>query len=160
VNGGHPPAALADLHFRAREVPNCAAGLDLACHSSLVSVDEGAEDWPMLDPLTGAVGYETAGLWREEPHLPFGAAERRWPRRWPCRAGRSAANRLLAAWFAVGRPVQLWWPGYPEVISELPVDGTPGVAGAAREHMVCLTEHGERLAAIVPAEFAQALEGC
>jgi hypothetical protein len=49
----------------------------------------------MLDPLTGPVGYETAGLWQEEPHLPFGAAERRWPRRWPCRAGRSAANRLL-----------------------------------------------------------------
>ena len=24
----------------------------------------------------------------------------------------------------------------------------------------CLTEHGERLAAIVPDEFAQALEGC
>jgi hypothetical protein len=42
----------------------------------------------------------------------------------------------------------------------LPVDGAPGVAGAAREHMVCLTEQGERLAVIVPAGFAQALEGC
>jgi hypothetical protein len=30
--------------------------------SSLVFVDEGAEDWPMLDPLTGAVGYGMAGL--------------------------------------------------------------------------------------------------
>jgi antitoxin (DNA-binding transcriptional repressor) of toxin-antitoxin stability system len=37
------------------------------------------------------------------------------------------------------------------------------VAGAARDaargHVVYLTEHGERLAAIVPAEFAEALEG-
>ena len=48
-------------------------------------------------------------------------------------------------------------------MSELPVEGTPGVAGAARDaargHVVYLTEHGERLAAIVPAEFAEALEG-
>jgi len=48
-------------------------------------------------------------------------------------------------------------------MSELPVEGTPGVAGAARDaargHVVYLTEHGERLAAIVPAEFAAALEG-
>jgi hypothetical protein len=48
-------------------------------------------------------------------------------------------------------------------MSELPVDETPGVAGAAhdaaRGHVVYLTEHGERLAAIVPAEFAEALEG-
>ena len=48
-------------------------------------------------------------------------------------------------------------------MSELPVDGTPGVASAARDaargHLVYLTEHGERLAAIVPAEFAEALEG-
>jgi len=48
-------------------------------------------------------------------------------------------------------------------VSELPVEGTPGVAGAARDaargHVVYLTEHGERLAAIVPAEFAEALEG-
>jgi hypothetical protein len=48
-------------------------------------------------------------------------------------------------------------------MSELPVDGTPVVAGAARDaargQVVYLTEHGERLAAIVPAEFAEALEG-
>ena len=48
-------------------------------------------------------------------------------------------------------------------MSELPVDGTPGVAGAARDaargQVVYLTEHGERLAAIVPAEFAEVLEG-
>jgi antitoxin (DNA-binding transcriptional repressor) of toxin-antitoxin stability system len=48
-------------------------------------------------------------------------------------------------------------------MSELPVEGTPGVAGAARDaargQVVYLTEHGERLAAIVPAEFAEALEG-
>ena len=48
-------------------------------------------------------------------------------------------------------------------MSELPVDGTPGVAGAARDaargHVVYLTKHGERVAAIVPAEFAEALEG-
>jgi hypothetical protein len=54
-------------------------------------------------------------------------------------------------------------PGYSGVMSELPVDGTPGVAGAARDaargHVVYLTERGERLAAIVPAEFAEALEG-
>lgn len=53
--------------------------------------------------------------------------------------------------------------GYPEVMSELPVDGTPGVAGAARDaargHVVYLTERGQRLAAIVPAEFADALDG-
>jgi hypothetical protein len=45
-------------------------------------------------------------------------------------------------------------------MSELPVEGTPGVASAARDaargHVVYLTEHGERLAAIVPAEFAEA----
>jgi antitoxin (DNA-binding transcriptional repressor) of toxin-antitoxin stability system len=43
------------------------------------------------------------------------------------------------------------------------VDGTPGVADAARDaaqgHVVYLTERGERLAAIVPAEFAEALDG-
>lgn len=37
------------------------------------------------------------------------------------------------------------------------------MAGAARDaargHVVYLTEHGDRLAAIVPAEFAEALEG-
>jgi hypothetical protein len=54
-------------------------------------------------------------------------------------------------------------PVYPEVMSEVSVDKTPGVAGAARDaargHVVCLTERGKRLAAIVPAEFAEALEG-
>jgi ssDNA-binding replication factor A large subunit len=48
-------------------------------------------------------------------------------------------------------------------MSELPVEGTPGMAGAARDaargHVVYLTEGGERLAAIVPAEFAEAIEG-
>jgi hypothetical protein len=48
-------------------------------------------------------------------------------------------------------------------MSDLPVEGAPGVAGAARAaargHVVYLTEHGERLAAIVPAEFAEALQG-
>jgi hypothetical protein len=73
--------------------------------------------------------------------------------------GRSAARQTVSGLVRCGRPVQLW-PGYPEVMSELPVDGAPGVAGAARERMVCLTEHGERLAVIVPAGFAQALEGC
>ena len=55
------------------------------------------------------------------------------------------------------------YPGCPEVMSELPVEGTLGVAGAAQDaargHVVYLTEHGGRLAAIVPAEFAEALEG-
>lgn len=55
------------------------------------------------------------------------------------------------------------WPGYSGSMSELPVDATPAVAGAARDaargHVVYLTERGERLAAIVPAEFAEALEG-
>ena len=48
-------------------------------------------------------------------------------------------------------------------MSELSVDGAPGMVGAARDaargHVVYLTERGERLAAIVPAEFAEALEG-
>jgi antitoxin (DNA-binding transcriptional repressor) of toxin-antitoxin stability system len=36
----------------------------------------------------------------------------------------------------------------------------PAAAGdAARGHVVCLTERGKRLAAIVPAKFAEALEG-
>lgn len=79
-----------------------------------------------------------------------------------CRAGRSAAKQTASGMARWGQPLQLW-PGYPEVMSELPVDGTPGVAGAARDaargHVVYLTERGERLAAIVPAEFAEALEG-
>jgi antitoxin (DNA-binding transcriptional repressor) of toxin-antitoxin stability system len=48
-------------------------------------------------------------------------------------------------------------------MSELPLDDQPGTSAAARDaargHVVYLTEHGERLAAIVPAEFAAALEG-
>lgn len=48
-------------------------------------------------------------------------------------------------------------------MSELPLDEAPGVAGAAhdaaRGQVVYLTEDGERLAAIVPAAFAEALEG-
>jgi antitoxin (DNA-binding transcriptional repressor) of toxin-antitoxin stability system len=47
-------------------------------------------------------------------------------------------------------------------MSELPVEATPDVASAAHEaargQVVYLTEHGQRLAAIVPAEFAAALE--
>ena len=52
---------------------------------------------------------------------------------------------------------------YPEAMSELPLDDEPGISAAARDaargHVVYLTEHGERLAAIVPAEFAAVLEG-
>lgn len=53
---------------------------------------------------------------------------------------------------------------YPGVMSELPLDdGGPDISAAAHDaaqgHVVYLTEHGERLAAIVPAEFAAALEG-
>jgi hypothetical protein len=48
-------------------------------------------------------------------------------------------------------------------MSELPLDDGPGISAAAhdaaRGHVVYLTEHGERLAAIVPAEFAALLEG-
>ena len=52
---------------------------------------------------------------------------------------------------------------YLEIMSELPLDDGPDISaaahGAARGHVVYLTEHGERLAAIVAAEFAAALEG-
>jgi antitoxin (DNA-binding transcriptional repressor) of toxin-antitoxin stability system len=48
-------------------------------------------------------------------------------------------------------------------MSELPVDTAPGVAEAAHEaargEVVYLTKDGQRLAAIVPAEFAAVLEG-
>jgi hypothetical protein len=48
-------------------------------------------------------------------------------------------------------------------MSELPLDDGPDISAAAhlaaRGHVAYLTEHGERLAAIVPAEFAAALEG-
>ncbi|MGH3277143.1 MAG: hypothetical protein ACRDNZ_22795 [Streptosporangiaceae bacterium] len=48
-------------------------------------------------------------------------------------------------------------------MSELPLDDGPDISAAARDaargHVVYLTEHGERLAAIVPAEFAAVLEG-
>ncbi len=47
-------------------------------------------------------------------------------------------------------------------MSELPVEDAPGVSVAAHQaaggRVVYLTEHGQRLAAIVPAEFAVALE--
>jgi antitoxin (DNA-binding transcriptional repressor) of toxin-antitoxin stability system len=48
-------------------------------------------------------------------------------------------------------------------MSELPVDDAPGdMAAAARDasrgHVVYLTEHGERLAVIVPAELGPYLE--
>ncbi len=53
-------------------------------------------------------------------------------------------------------------PTYPERMSELPLDDGPGISAAARDaargHIVYLTEHGERLAAIVPAEFAAVLD--
>ena len=47
-------------------------------------------------------------------------------------------------------------------MSDLPVETTPGVAApaheAARGQIVYITEHGERLAAIVPAAVAAELE--
>jgi antitoxin (DNA-binding transcriptional repressor) of toxin-antitoxin stability system len=47
-------------------------------------------------------------------------------------------------------------------MSELPLEDAPGVSGAAhdaaRGRVVYLTEHGERVAAIVPPEFAAELE--
>jgi antitoxin (DNA-binding transcriptional repressor) of toxin-antitoxin stability system len=47
-------------------------------------------------------------------------------------------------------------------MSQLPVEDAPGVSEAAHEaasgRVVYLTEHGQRLAAIVPAEYAAALE--
>jgi hypothetical protein len=48
-------------------------------------------------------------------------------------------------------------------MSEVPLDDGPDISAAAhdaaRGHVVYLTEQGERLAAIVPAEFAALLEG-
>jgi antitoxin (DNA-binding transcriptional repressor) of toxin-antitoxin stability system len=47
-------------------------------------------------------------------------------------------------------------------MSELPVEDTRGIAGAAhdaaRGQVVYITEHGHRLAAIVPAELAAEIE--
>lgn len=47
-------------------------------------------------------------------------------------------------------------------MSEVPLDDGPDISAAAhdaaRGNVVYLTEHGERLAAIVPAEFAALLE--
>lgn len=47
-------------------------------------------------------------------------------------------------------------------MSDVPVESTPGVAApaheAARGQIVYITEHGERLAAIVPAAIAAELE--
>ena len=52
---------------------------------------------------------------------------------------------------------------YLETMSELSLDNGPDVSAAAHEaargHVVYLTEHGQRLAAIVPARFAAPLEG-
>jgi antitoxin (DNA-binding transcriptional repressor) of toxin-antitoxin stability system len=46
-------------------------------------------------------------------------------------------------------------------VSELPLEDVPGVADAAHEaargEVVYITEHGHRLAAIVPAEYAEDL---
>jgi antitoxin (DNA-binding transcriptional repressor) of toxin-antitoxin stability system len=52
---------------------------------------------------------------------------------------------------------------YSEVMSEIPLDQESGdvtaaAHDAARGQVVYLTEHGERLAAIVPAELAAELE--
>jgi hypothetical protein len=48
-------------------------------------------------------------------------------------------------------------------MSELPVDTAPGVAEAAHEaargEVIYLTQNGQRLAAIVPTEFAAVFEG-
>ena len=48
-----------------------------------------------------------------------------------------------------------------EDVSELPLEDVPGVADAAHEaargEVVYITEHGHRLAAIVPAEYAEDL---
>ncbi len=48
-------------------------------------------------------------------------------------------------------------------MSQLPLEEVPGASAAAHEaargQVVYLTEHGERLAAIVPAEVAAVLEG-
>jgi antitoxin Phd len=97
-----------------------------------------------------------SGEERHVPSLPLSGAGRG-PAVLHMRASAQAAGSMSCR----GRPAG--WPGYPEIMSELPVDGTPGVAGAARDaargHVVYLTERGERLAAIVPAEFAEALEG-
>jgi antitoxin (DNA-binding transcriptional repressor) of toxin-antitoxin stability system len=47
-------------------------------------------------------------------------------------------------------------------MSDVPVESTPGVAApaheAARGQIVYITEHGERLAAIIPAAIAAELE--
>ena len=63
----------------------------------------------------------------------------------------------------VGERARAGCAAYPEIMSELPLDDGPDISAAAhqaaRGHIVYLTEHGERLAAIVPAEFAAALEG-
>jgi hypothetical protein len=63
----------------------------------------------------------------------------------------------------VGERARAGCAAYPESMSELPLDDGPDISAAAHEaargHVVYLTEHGQRLAAIVPAEFAAALEG-
>jgi len=48
-------------------------------------------------------------------------------------------------------------------MSQLPLEDAPGASDAAHEAarggVVYITEHGQRLAAIVPPEYARALEG-
>jgi len=63
----------------------------------------------------------------------------------------------------VGERARAGSAAYLEIMSELPLDDGSDISAAAHEaargHVVYLTEHGERLAAIVAAEFAAALEG-
>jgi len=79
--------------------------------------------------------------------------------------GEASVQSTRGAWRIGGSPVlsRSSLGGYAGVMSELPVDGAPGMAGAARDaargHVVYLTEHGVRVPAIVPAEFAEVLEG-
>lgn len=75
-----------------------------------------------------------------------------------CRA--DSGPRLLRSW---GLPSESGWLPYIEAMNELPLDEASGdvtaaAHDAARGEVVYLTEHGERLAAIVPAEIAAELE--
>ena len=84
------------IFISGRGCQDCAAGLDLAFHSSLVFVDEGAEDWPMLGPLAGAVGYGMIGPWRKEPHPPIRCRLAAVAAALACRAGRLAAKQTAS----------------------------------------------------------------